>query len=222
MKFDVTNRWSGSIIFTAEIQCEEGASYGVRLGFAVKWGITNTANLCNANLCNADLRGADLRGADLRGADLRGADLCGANLCGADLCGADLCGADLRGADLCNADLCGADLRGADLRGANLCGADLCGANLCNADLCNADLCNAKNAPVIINYLPWTTYVYKDYAIIGCQEISRYGIETWGNDVTREQYKQYFPFKQVLIAVWEYAFPIGNYCGGMTSATEQD
>ena len=149
IKFNVLNRWSGEVQFTAEIKCDYRVRRGIKLGLAVRWALSNSANLrganlCGADLCGANLRGADLCGADLCGANLRGADLCGANLRGADLCGADLCDADLCDADLYNANLRGADLRGANLRGANLCGADLCYADLCYADLCDADLRGAN------------------------------------------------------------------------------
>jgi uncharacterized protein YjbI with pentapeptide repeats len=110
MQFEIRNRFTDAVHFTAEIDCAADAPISAKIGLAVKWAVGT----------NADLRKADLRGADLRGADL----------CGADLCGADLRGADLRKADLREADLCGADLRGADLRGANLCEADLRGADL--------------------------------------------------------------------------------------------
>ena len=112
IKFEVKNRFSGSVQFTAEIDCDVGARHSVKLGLAVRWAVSNGANLGGANLGAAYLRGAYLRGANLRGADLGGANLGGANLRGANLRGADLGGANLRGADL----------RGADLRGANLGG----------------------------------------------------------------------------------------------------
>ena len=99
MKFEIKHRWSGRVIFTAEIECNAGASLSVKLGLAV--------------------RAADLKGADLEGADLEGADLKGAYLKGAYLKGADLEGAYLEGADLKGAYLKGAYLKGADLKGAN-------------------------------------------------------------------------------------------------------
>ena len=100
MKFNVMNRYTGEVEFTAEIDCDEGAEASVKLRLAVLWAKENDANLGGANLSYANLRGADLRGADLRYADLCGADLRGANLSYADLSYADLCGADLRYADL--------------------------------------------------------------------------------------------------------------------------
>jgi len=100
MKFDVLNRYTGNVQFTAEIEAEETSSFGVRLGLAVKWAIKYGADFSGANLSWANLRGADLSGANLSGADLRGADFSGANLSWANLRGANLSGADLSGANL--------------------------------------------------------------------------------------------------------------------------
>jgi hypothetical protein len=124
-KFEIRNRWSGDVQFTAEITCSPDALPSVKLGLAVRWARKN----------GAVLRGADLSDADLSGAVLRGADLSDADLSDADLSGAVLSGAVLRGADLSGAVLSGADLRGADLRGADLSDADLRGADLSDADL---------------------------------------------------------------------------------------
>ncbi|KDC23021.1 pentapeptide repeat protein [Bordetella bronchiseptica E014] len=157
MKFEIKNRYTGAVLFTADVpdDTESGLIARVALEQAVERG----ANLRGADLGGAYLRGADLRGADLGGADLGGANLGGAYLRGADLGGANLGGAYLRGADLRGADLGGAylgganlggaylggaDLRGADLRGADLGGADLGGANLGGAYLRGADLGGAN------------------------------------------------------------------------------
>jgi hypothetical protein len=83
MKFEIKNRWTQAIQFTAEIECDDSATLSFKIGLAVKWAFKNSANLS----------GADLSGADLSGANLRSADLSGANLSGADLSGADLSGA---------------------------------------------------------------------------------------------------------------------------------
>ena len=138
IKFDVLNRFTRSVQFTADIACAEDEIRSVKIGLAIKWGIKNKANLIGAYLIGADLSDANLRGANLRGADLseanlsdanlRGANLSGADLSGANLIGAYLIGANLSGADLSEANLSGAYLRGANLRGANLSGADLSGA----------------------------------------------------------------------------------------------
>jgi uncharacterized protein YjbI with pentapeptide repeats len=130
MKFEVKNRWTGNVQFTAKIKCSEDAPLRVKLGFAVQWAYKHGADLRGAVLSGAGLRDAVLSGADLRDAVLSGADLRGADLRDAVLSGADLRDAVLRGADLRDAVLSGADLRdavlsGADLRDAVLSGADL-------------------------------------------------------------------------------------------------
>jgi len=118
MKIDIKHWLSGSVLFTAEIECNETDSQGVKFGLALKWAVSNRKDLTGAYLTGADLTGAYLRGAYLTGADLTGADLTGADLTGADLTGADLRGAYLTGADLTGAYLTDADLRGAYLTGA--------------------------------------------------------------------------------------------------------
>jgi len=80
IKFDVLNRFNGSVQFTAEINCAEDAPRGIRLGLAVKWGIKSGAYLSGAVLSGADLRGANLRYANLSGADLFRADMRGATV----------------------------------------------------------------------------------------------------------------------------------------------
>ena len=123
MKFDVLNRWSGNVQFSAEIECPENTATSIRLGLAVRWAVKT----------RADLTGAVLTGADLAGAVLAGAVLTRAVLTGADLTGADLTDAVLTGADLARADLTDAVLTGADLTGAVLTEADLTGAVLTGA-----------------------------------------------------------------------------------------
>jgi uncharacterized protein YjbI with pentapeptide repeats len=130
MKYEILNRFTGNVQFTAEIECAADALPSVKLGLVVRVAVKERVDLRGAYLSGANLRDAYLSGADLRGADLSDADLSDANLSEADLRGAYLSGADLRGADLRGADLSGADLRGADLRGADLSGAYLSGANL--------------------------------------------------------------------------------------------
>ena len=55
IKFDIKNRFTGAVQFTAEIDCADDVPTGIKIRLAVKW---------------ADLSGADLSGADLSGADL--------------------------------------------------------------------------------------------------------------------------------------------------------
>lgn len=59
MKFDVLNRFSGAVQFTAEIKCAEDAPPSVKIGLAAKWAIKSRANLSGADLYGADLSGAE-------------------------------------------------------------------------------------------------------------------------------------------------------------------
>jgi len=120
MRFDILNRFTGAVQFTAEIECPADALPSVKLGLAVKVAIKERANLSGANLSGADLSGADLSRANLSGADLSRAYLSGADLSRADLSGANLSRAYLSGADLSGANLSRADLSGAYLSRANL------------------------------------------------------------------------------------------------------
>ena len=100
IKFDVLNRFTGSVQFTAEIECKEDEITSIKLGLAVKWAIKARANLAGANLEGANLARANLEGANLEGAYLARANLEGAYLEGAYLAGAYLAGAYLEGANL--------------------------------------------------------------------------------------------------------------------------
>jgi len=97
MKFEIRNRWSGNVQFTAEIDCSEDTPLRIKVGLAAKWAFKSGADLSGADLSGAVLSGADLSDADLRGADLSGADLGAAVLSGAVLSGAVLRDADLSG-----------------------------------------------------------------------------------------------------------------------------
>jgi uncharacterized protein YjbI with pentapeptide repeats len=110
MKFEIKNRFSGAVQFTAEIDCAKDEQTSIKIGLAVKWAIKNKADLRGSNLSCSDLSGSDLSGANLRGANLRGANLSCSNLSGANLSGANLSGADLSDANLSGADLSGANL----------------------------------------------------------------------------------------------------------------
>jgi len=161
IKFDVKNRFTGDVQFTAEIDAEETDDTSVKLGLAIRWAIKS-----RADLYGADLYGAYLSGADLSDANLTSADLYGANLTSANLSGANLTSANLYGANLTSADLYGANLYGAYLYGADLYGAYLSGADLSDANLTSADLTSAKNAPNIFSFGPigkeWrTAYAYE-------------------------------------------------------------
>jgi len=143
MKYQIKNRWNGSVLFEAEIECDANASDGLKLGLAVKLAVKVRAYLTRADLAGADLTRADLAGADLEGADLTRADLTDADLAGANLARANLTDADLTRANLVRADLTDADLTRADLTDADLTRADLTDAYLEGADLTRAYLTRA-------------------------------------------------------------------------------
>jgi hypothetical protein len=130
IKYDILNRFTGAVQFTAEIECGADEHPSVKLGLSVKAAIKDGARLDGANLSGASLDRANLSGASLDGARLYGASLDGANLYGANLDGASLDGARLDGANLYGANLDGASLVRARLDGANLYGANLDGAKV--------------------------------------------------------------------------------------------
>ncbi|ABR89339.1 Uncharacterized conserved protein, pentapeptide repeat family [Janthinobacterium sp. Marseille] len=158
MKLQITQRWSGRVIFEHDIE-DNTMLATVKAALAAGANLRD-ADLSGANLRGANLRDADLRDADLSGANLRDADLSGANLRDADLSGANLSDADLSGANLSGADLSGANLGGANLGGANLSGADLSGANLSGANLRGANLsgANLRDYPVKIKDIHKAVY----------------------------------------------------------------
>ena len=128
IKHEIKNSYTGDVQFTAEVECEESASLGVKRGLAVRWAIKNGAKLSGANLSGAILSSAKLSCAKLSYADLSYADLSGAVLSSAKLSYANLSDANLSDAVLSSADLFGADLSSAGLSSANLYGANLYGA----------------------------------------------------------------------------------------------
>ncbi|WP_292229400.1 pentapeptide repeat-containing protein [Brevundimonas sp.] len=83
--FEVKNRWTGEVQFTAQISCSPDATPAVKLGLAVRWAVKEKANLDGASLYGASLDGANLNRANLDGANLYGASLDGASLYGASL-----------------------------------------------------------------------------------------------------------------------------------------
>lgn len=129
IKFDIMSRLSKEVVFTAEIEADEGANYGVKLGLAVKAAVKAGVCLDGANLAYADLAGAILHGARLSNVDLTDAQLYGANLAYANLAYANLTYATLKDANLKSAWLNVAKLTYINLDGADLKGACLNGAH---------------------------------------------------------------------------------------------
>jgi hypothetical protein len=64
-KFEVRNRGTNAVQFTAEIEVTPGMTHHVKLGLAVRWGYKNGSDLRDANLSYANLSYASLRGANL-------------------------------------------------------------------------------------------------------------------------------------------------------------
>jgi hypothetical protein len=88
--FEVRNRFTGEVQFTAQIACSLDELPSVKLGLAVKWAYANGASLDGASFVGARLVGARLDGASFVGARLDGARLDGASLDGASFVGARL------------------------------------------------------------------------------------------------------------------------------------
>ena len=95
LKFDVLNRFSDDVQFTAEIDCDENVSRSIRLGLAVEWALKTATNLRGS-----DLSGSDLSDSNLSYSNLRGSNLSYSNLSYSDLRGSDLSGSNLRGSNL--------------------------------------------------------------------------------------------------------------------------
>ena len=57
MQFEIKSRWSGAVIFTADIEADESASASIKLGLAVKVAVK-----ARADLSDADLKGDDANG----------------------------------------------------------------------------------------------------------------------------------------------------------------
>jgi hypothetical protein len=80
LKYTIRHRWSASVLFEAEIECDLAAPKFIKLGLAVRAAVFAGATLAGANLARADLTGATLAGANLARADLTDANLAGSDL----------------------------------------------------------------------------------------------------------------------------------------------
>ena len=79
IKFDIHNKFTGKVQFTAEIDCNESDRPSLKVGSAVEWAIKSNAYLRYADLSDANLSNANLSDANLRYADLSNADLSSAH-----------------------------------------------------------------------------------------------------------------------------------------------
>ena len=102
-QYPIKNRFTGEVMFMAEIDVTPDMLPSIKLGLAVKWGAKEGKSLARADLTGANLAGAYLAGANLTDANLTDAYLAGAYLTVANLTGAYLTGANLTGANLTGA-----------------------------------------------------------------------------------------------------------------------
>ena len=65
MKYDIQNRHTKEIQFTADFGCADDVSDPVKIGLAVRWALENGVDLSNALLSGANLRYVNLHGANL-------------------------------------------------------------------------------------------------------------------------------------------------------------
>jgi len=89
MKFDVFNRFTGEVQFTADIEANEADARSLKLGLAVKWALKNGSDLSGSDLSGSNLSGSDLSWSNLSGSDLSWSNLSGSNLSGSDLSGSN-------------------------------------------------------------------------------------------------------------------------------------
>jgi len=59
MKYEIKNRYTGNVQFTAEIDATDQTPKSIKVGLSVKWAIKNGANLSGAYLIDG---GQDKRG----------------------------------------------------------------------------------------------------------------------------------------------------------------
>jgi uncharacterized protein YjbI with pentapeptide repeats len=168
MLYEIKNRFTGSVIYTADLECDENASDAVKLGLAVVAAVKAKAYLSWADLSGAYLSRTNLSRANLSRTDLSGADLSWADLSGAYLSRTNLSRTDLSGADLSWADLSGAYLSRTNLSRANLSRTDLSGANL----LAYGDMKYLRTMQIDT----WAIGYTHDTLQIGCQ---RHAIDKW-------------------------------------------
>ena len=115
IKFDVLNRYSGEVQFTAEIDCSEDTERSWKLRLSVLWAIEH-----KANMRYADMSGANMSGANMRGANMIGADMSGANMRGADMRCANMICANMSCANMSSANMSCANMSCANMSGAKL------------------------------------------------------------------------------------------------------
>ena len=56
MKYDILHRRTGAVLFTADIACDEMASWRIKTGLAVQWALNNGANLALTGIIHVGTR----------------------------------------------------------------------------------------------------------------------------------------------------------------------
>jgi len=156
IKFDVKNRYTGDVQFTAEIECDDNADMSIKLGLAIQWGYKNKkpleganmegANMAGANMAGANMAGANMAGANMEGAYMAGANMEGANMAGANMAVANMAVANMAGANMARANMAGANMEHAYMAGANMEGANMARANMAVANMEGANMAGANMA----------------------------------------------------------------------------
>jgi hypothetical protein len=164
MKFEIKNRWTGAVKFTAEIDCADDAPHSVKIGLAVMWAVKNKANMEDANMA-----GANMAGANMEDANMAGANMAGANMARANMADANMAGANMEDANMADANMAGANMARAMLADANMAGANMARANMAGA--------NGVNAYIKCIQIDTYTITYtSDVMQIGCE---RHTIADW-------------------------------------------
>jgi len=115
IKFDVKNRYTGDVQFTAEIECDDNADMSIKLGLAIQWGYKNKKPLEGANMEGANMAGANMADANMAGANMEGANMARANMAVANMEGANMAGANMAGANMAGANMAGANMAVANM-----------------------------------------------------------------------------------------------------------
>jgi hypothetical protein len=67
IKFEIKNRWTDEVAFTAEIEADDATPYGVKVCKAVLWAIAAGVALTNLNLDRCDFSGVEIRDSSFDG-----------------------------------------------------------------------------------------------------------------------------------------------------------
>ena len=118
-KYQIKDRFTGEVAFTAQIKCSKHAPDGVKKGLALYWALTHQCDLTSLDFSGGSFRYSKPRNWDFSTIDLSHCDFRDADFQNADLWRVNFTGCDFRGADFTRARLNYANLTDAKLAGAN-------------------------------------------------------------------------------------------------------